>query len=254
MTTTGNAQMYRIRLEQFEGPLDLLLFFIRRDELDIYDIPIADIADEFLEYVRLLREVDLDTSGDFIYMASVLMNIKARMLLPGRDKDEDGEPIDPRRELVERLLEYVRFKEATATLEVRWTERDELFTRGAASDPEKSSEDDGDRLVDASVFDLVAALRRVLTTAVEEPVHALHAESYTLEEQMDFLRAALKIEQGTSFVSLVTGRSKSFIITTFLAVLELARTKELVILLSGEPDDFHLELSPLKLRAVKKGA
>ena len=111
--------MYRIRLQEFEGPLDLLLFFIQRDELDIYDIPIAQITDEFLGYVRLIEEIDLDGVADFIYMAALLIHIKARMLLPRPDLDEEGEPIDPRQELVERLLEYVRYKEAAEELAVQ---------------------------------------------------------------------------------------------------------------------------------------
>lgn len=238
--------MYRIRLQQFEGPLDLLLFFIRRDELDIYDIPIGDIADEFLEYVRLLKEVDLDTSGDFLYMASVLVNIKARMLLPGKRKDGEGEPIDPRRELVERLLEYVRFKEATESLETHWDERAGQYTRGMASATESPDGELQEELIDATVFDLVSALRRVLTTATEEHIHEVEAESYSLEEQLDFLRAFLTIKSKSSFVELVSGRSKAFIITTFLAVLEMARTGDIDIFLQGEPDDFFIELTHVK--------
>jgi len=236
--------MYRIQLEQFEGPLDLLLFFIRRDELDIYDIPIADITEEFLQYVRLLREVDLDTSGDFIFTASLLVNIKARMLLPGQEVDEEGEPIDPRQELVDRLLEYVRYKEATLDLEERRSEREDLFTRGSASEIDLGEEEEpGEKLVDATVFDLISALRRVLTETPDEFYHELEAESYSLEEQMDFLQAALQIRGKASFVGLVMGRSKAFIITTFLAVLELARTRIVKIFLGGEYDDFYLELT-----------
>ncbi len=235
--------MYRIHLQQFEGPLDLLLFFIRRDELDIYDIPIGEIADEFLQYVRLLKEVDLDTSGDFLYMASVLVNIKARMLLPGRSTDEEGEPIDPRRELVDRLLEYIRYKEVTESLETHWDERAGQYTRGMASATGSPDDDPREELVDATVFDLVSALRRVLTTATEQHTHEVEAESYSLEEQLDFLRAVLTIKSKSSFVELVSGRSKVFIITTFLAVLEMTRTGEIDIFLLGEPDDFFLELT-----------
>ncbi|GMQ81526.1 MAG: segregation/condensation protein A [Rhodothermia bacterium] len=236
--------MYRIRLQQFEGPLDLLLFFIRRDELDIYDIPIGDIADEFFEYVKLLKDVDLDSSGEFLYMASLLINLKARMLLPGQELDEEGEPIDPRLELVDRLLEYVRFKEATESLESQWDERSGQFTRGLAStdmvvDPESREE-----LLEATVFDLVSALRRVLTTVVaDEYVHEVDAESYTVEEQCDYMRAVLAIQNKSSFVSLVTGKPKAFIITVFLAILEMAKSGEIDIFLQGEPDDFYVELT-----------
>lgn len=234
--------MYRIRLQQFEGPLDLLLFFIRRDELDIYDIPIADIADEFLQYVRYLDEIDLDGAGDFLYMASVLINIKARMLLPSQDVDEEGEPIDPRKELMERLLEYVRFKEASEKLSVQLDQRAEHFTRGRASGAEEPGKTVSEDLVDATVFDLISALKRVLAQAPDEPLHHIESEEYSVEDQQDFLRETLECGDRSSFMNLVTGRTKSFIISTFLAVLELARVGELDIFIGGDPDDFSVEL------------
>jgi segregation and condensation protein A len=232
--------MYRIQLQQFEGPLDLLLFFIRRDELDIHDIPIARIADEFLEYVSFLEEVDLDGVGDFLYMAAVLINIKTRMLLPSKDVDEDGEPIDPRAELVERLLEYVRFKEASEKLEQQWEERAQQFTRGAASAMEDTLANPEEELVEATVFDLISALRRVLTEAPDEPLHAIEMESFTVEEQRGFLRTAIENGSRHSFVELATGQSKPFIIATFLAVLEMARTGEIDIFLAGDASDFEI--------------
>jgi len=234
--------MYKIQLQQFEGPLDLLLFFIRRDELDIHDIPIARIADEFLEYVSFMEEVDLDGVGDFLYMAAVLINIKTRMLLPSKDVDEDGEPIDPRAELVERLLEYVRFKEASDQLEAQWEERAKQFTRGAASAVEDTLSDPEEDLVEATVFDLISALRRVLTEAPDEPVHAIEIESFTVEEQQGFLRAAIGNGKRHSFVEMAQGRTKPFIIATFLAVLELARIGEIDIFLAGDASDFEIRL------------
>ena len=232
--------MYKIQLQQFEGPLDLLLFFIRRDELDIHDIPIARIADEFLEYVTFMEEVDLDGVGDFLYMAAVLINIKTRMLLPSKDVDEDGEPIDPRAELVERLLEYVRFKEASDKLEEQWEERAKQFTRGAASAVEDTLIDPEEELVEATVFDLISALRRVLTEAPDEPVHAIEVESYSVEEQQGFLRAAIGNGKRHSFVEMAKGRTKPFVIATFLAVLEMARIGEIDIFLAGDASDFEI--------------
>ena len=235
--------MYRVKLHQFEGPLDLLLFFIRRDELDIYDIPIASIADEFLEYVKLMQEVDLDVAGDFVYFASLLINIKARMLLPSTQVDEDGEPIDPRQELIERLLEYVRFKEAANELVIMGDRRADKFTRGTESATRFDGvEDPMEDLVDVTVFDLMGALRRVLTEAPAELIHEIQAEEYTLDEQIQFLRAALTISSGSTFLDIVRGRSRSFIITTFLAILEMARTQEIEILMDADPSDFHLSL------------
>ena len=234
--------MYKIRLQQFEGPLDLLLFFIRRDELDIHDIPIARIADEFLEYVSYMEEVDLDGVGDFLYMAAVLINIKTRLLLPSENMDEDGEPIDPRAELVERLLEYVRFKEASDRLEEQWEERSKQFTRGAASAVEDTLIEPEEELVEATVFDLITALRRVLTAVPDELVHAVEAESFTVEQQQKFLRAATGNGDRHSFVEMAQGRSKPFVIATFLAVLEMARMGDIDIFLSGDASDFEIKL------------
>lgn len=233
--------MFRIQLQQFEGPLDLLLFFIRRDELDIYDIPIASIADEFLGYVRVLEQVDLDGVGDFLYMAALLIHIKARMLLPKPERDDDGEPIDPRQELVERLLHYIRFKEASLHLESRQEDRARQFTRTnpAGDDEEKAA----DHVLEgeASVFDLITALRRVLTEAPAEVNYEVHPEHYTLEEQSAFVLTRLRPYDKLSFSHLVERNSKPFIIATFLAVLELARLGRILILVGSDVEDFYLE-------------
>lgn len=234
--------MYRISVQDFEGPLDLLLFFIRRDELDVFNIPIARIADEYLEYVRLLERIDLDSVGDFLYMAAVLINIKARMLLPKQELDEEGEPIDPRKELVERLLEYVRYKEASSNLSELHEDRSERFTRGHASSERAEWEDKTEVSYDVSVFDLITALKRILTEAPEEPQHAVAREEYHIEEQQEFILQVLEKKRKVSFAKTVTGRSKPFIITTFLAILELARQQRLWLLMPDEePVDFYLE-------------
>lgn len=232
--------MYQVRLQQFEGPLDLLLFFIRRDELDIYDIPIGSITDEFLAYVRLLEQVDLDGVGDFLYMAALLISIKTRMLLPSQDVDDDGEPIDPRQELVERLLEYIRFKEASEMLAEAHDRRQNQYTRGirlADLEQEPSEEP----VAEATLFDLIGALRRVLTEAeTDEPTHAVEAESWSLEGQMEYLEGLLAAGERRSFVDVVRGNPKGFIITTFLAVLEMSRTGQLTLAVERSAMDFYL--------------
>lgn len=231
--------MYRVQLQEFEGPLDLLLFFIRRDELDIYDIPIARIADEFLEYVRLLERIDLDGVGDFIYMAALLIAIKARMLLPLQDVDEEGEPVDPRRELVERLLDYIRFKEAAQKMQTLQNSRAEYFTRGAASGESNRSLEQGPLEFDLSIFDLVQALRRILSKAPDEPVHAVERFEYSVEDQQKYILAKLSSVPNRTFRDLVRKRSKPFIITTFLAVLELSRQGLIIIQIQNTNiDDF----------------
>ncbi len=241
--------MYRVHLKQFEGPLDLLLFFIRRDELDLYDIPIAHIADEFLAYVRLMERIDLDGVGEFIYMASLLINLKARMLLPGQETDEEGEPIDPRRELVERLLEYVRFKEASQQLDVQRTRRADRFTRGKASSEREALEATPELQVEATIFDLVSALGDILTDTEqeEEPVHAVERVEYTVEEQQAYVLERIRDGRPMSFRMMMRTAAaslasrvqvKAFVIATFLAVLELARQKYLCLTLAGHGTDF----------------
>ena len=237
--------MYRVRLDQFEGPLDLLLFFIQRDELDIYDIPIARITDEFLGYVRLIEQIDLDSAGEFVYVAALLISIKARMLLPSPELDEEGEPIDPRQELVERLLEYVRYKEASSQLERRYDARADLYTRGDASaEATKETVPEPEHTPDASLFDLVAALRRILTEAPPEPVHAVERLEYSVEGQRAFVLGRLPERGRLSFGALVRERSKPFVIATFLAVLELARLGTLRLALAPTAMDFYLLRRP----------
>lgn len=234
--------MYRVHLADFEGPLDLLLFFIRRDELDIYDIPIARIADEYLAYVRVLESVDLDNVGEFLYLAALLVSIKAKMLLPKPELDEEGEPIDPRRELMERLLEYVRYKEAAEQLGAREEERLRHFGRLATPEREAFGAQ-REQIASSTLFDLVGALRRILTEVPDaEPTHDVEVEAYSVEAQRAFLARALG-EPGSAargFGELVSGRTKPFVIATFLAALELARLGRVTLAIAASGLDFFL--------------
>lgn len=232
--------MYRVQLENFEGPLDLLLFFIRRDELDIYDIPIARITDEYLAYVRVLEEIDLDGVADFIYMAAILIGIKARMLLPRPELDEEGEPIDPRAELVQRLLEYMRYKEAAQHLEGRLEERGERFVRGAASAVDPALAGAAEPTYRVSVYDLITVLKRVLATAEAGAVlHPVRRYEYMLEAQQAYVLE--RVARGpVSFVALVRERPRAFIITAFLAVLELVQRRAVRIVAGLSNEDFQL--------------
>jgi segregation and condensation protein A len=235
--------MYRVELQQFEGPMDLLLFFIKRDEIDVYDIPIARIADEYLAYVKVLEEIDLDGVGDFIYMAALLINIKARMLLPSTETDEEGKEVDPRRELVERLLEYVRYKEAAHQLSTRLEQRREHFTRGDAARNRERVEEDHETNVDASVYDLVEALGEMLEIEEgdTEPTHEVEPLEHSIEEQQHYVLSRLDKDPQVSFHALVERRSKGFVIATFLAVLELARQHYLRLHLRDDRSDFLVE-------------
>jgi len=232
--------VYEVRLSDFEGPLDLLLFFIQRDELDIYDIPIARITDEYLSYVRLLEEIDLDGAGEFIYMAALLISIKARMLLPRPTTDGDEEIVDPRKELVDRLLEYVRFKDAADRLGLVLDTRSQLYTRNEPDDDDVEPSDETEVSYDVSVFHLVAALRRVLERAEAEPEHLVRVTDYSVEEQRIWLAANVTSEEPVSFGEIVSNRSKRFIIATFLAILEVVREGTFRLLLGPSNEDFYL--------------
>ncbi|MEM1043612.1 MAG: segregation/condensation protein A [Bacteroidota bacterium] len=232
--------MYRVQLQNFEGPLDLLLFFIRRDELDIHDIPVARITDEYLAYVRVLEEIDLDGVGDFVYMAAILISIKAKLLLPRPDLDDEGDPIDPRAELVQRLLEYMRYKEAAGHLGRRFEERGEQFVRGAAADVQVHAEEESEPSYRVSVFDLISVLKRVLAQAPDEAfIHPVQRYEHTMEEQQAFVLDRIRSGR-TAFTTLVAQRSKPFIITTFLAILELVQRHALRIVDGIADEDFWL--------------
>ncbi len=232
--------MYRIQLKDFEGPLDLLLFFIRRDELDIFDIPIATITEEYLSYLQVLEDIDLDGVADFIYMAAMLIAIKARMLLPQPEPDEEGEPEDPRQELVERLLEYARYKEAAGKLDELAQDRSMLFTRGRASAPQFEAALP-EKLVNTTIYDLVGALRKVLTEVREEPGLQLRGADYSVGEQRAFVLASLERQPIQPFSRLVAGGSKPFIIATFLAILEMAQQGVVTVAITDRADDFRVE-------------
>ncbi len=237
--------MYRVQLDHFEGPLDLLLFFIRRDELDIHDIPIARITDEYLEAVRVLEQIDLDAAADFIYTAALLIQIKARMLMPRPELDDEGEPVDPRKELVDRLLEYVRYKEVAGALAGRFEARQRLFTRGeASSERERLGPAEDELTYRATLFDLVRALGAALDRSIEARAddlrHAVARESYALDEQRAWVLAQVA-SGGASFGALVAHRSKAFVIVTFLAVLDLAQRQAVRVVFGLTPEDFALE-------------
>ncbi len=172
--------MYRVKLQNFEGPLDLLLFFIKRDELDIYDIPIAKITKEFLEYTQLMRMLDLEVAGEFIVMASTLMHIKVRMLLSKPGEEEEVE--DPRAELVRRLLEYKRYKELAFSFSQMEAEQSNYFYREYFKDDAKDlgTGEDG-ALKDVSVFHLIAAFKHAIEHMPKKTYHDIERINVTIE-------------------------------------------------------------------------
>lgn len=230
---------YRVKLQTFEGPLDLLLFFIKRDELDIYDIPIARITQEFLEYIRLMQELDLEVAGDFIVMAAELMQIKVRMLLPKAPGEEEEE--DPRAELVRRLLEYKRFKEASVVLSSLEDESVKLFYRqGFHADPKRVTlEDQEESLRNITMFNLISAFKKVLDSVPKKIYHDVELMNVTIDEQMSFIADLFRSREQVSFFEMVANMPEKLrIIVTIIAMLEMVKNKIIGIRPSDFEDDF----------------
>ncbi len=221
--------VYRVRLSEFEGPLDLLLFFIKRDELDIYNIPIAKITNDFLEYLQYLQELDLDVAGEFIVVAAELMQIKAQMLLP-RPEGENEEELDPRAELVRRLLEYKRYKEMAEKMERMAREQQKIYYRSYFEPDPKIMDgtEDINLLRDVTLFDLIAAFKYAVDRMPRKHVHEITKLSVSLEEQIAFILEYFHEKVETTFYELVsTMTEKIKIVVTFIALLELIRQKQI---------------------------
>ena len=221
--------MYRIKLTDFEGPLDLLLFFIRRDELDIYDIPIAKITRDFLEYLQYLQELDLDIAGEFIVTAAELMQIKVQLLLP-RPPGEGEEELDPRAELVRRLLDYKRYKEMAEELQSMSVEQSKLFyRRDFTHDPKVMEEITEENLLrDVSLFDLIAAFKYVVDRMPRKHVHEINRLNVTIDDQIAYILEFFKQKTETTFLQMVAPMvEKIRIVVTFIALLELIKQKQI---------------------------
>jgi len=233
--------LYKINLPKFEGPLDLLLFFIKRDELDIYDIPISKITSEFIEYVKLIENLDLEIAGDFILMASTLMQIKARMLLP-KEVDEKGSEIDPRAELVAALLEYKRYKEMSEEFSFFEARQRKINFRGNFElDPKENVENMELLLINISIYDLMKAFKKAIDERPIEAVHEILRENFTIEEQAVFIIDHLKTKSSLRFVELVsTLRDKVQLIVTFIAILDLVRSGKIGLRESLNYNDFEI--------------
>lgn len=214
---------YQVKLDQFEGPLDLLLHLIKKSEINIYDIPIALITQQYLEYLSLMKALNLAVAGEFLVMAATLVQIKSRMLLPADEtaSDEDDGP-DPREELIRRLLEYKQYKEAAGQLDNRERLWRDVFTREQAPlTPVKSSEM---LLEDLTLFDLVDALHEVLVRTPDKRLLEIVPENFTVKDRMNAILETLEGKESVTFVSLFGEQNhRLFIIVTFLALLELIR-------------------------------
>jgi len=217
--------MYKIQLNNFEGPIDLLLYFIRRDELDIYDIPIAKITKEFIDAVEEWERVQLHVAGDFIVMASTLMRIKAKLLLPRPELGDDGEIIDPRKELVQQLVEYKRFKDVAEMLKNLSDERDQKFCRQLEPiilTDELDSEEN--IILDVTLYDLARFFKSVMDNMPVLSQFELHREPVRLEKQKEFIFRYIDGDGRLKFSTILDKlKTRMEIVVTFLAILDLVR-------------------------------
>jgi segregation and condensation protein A len=227
-----------VKLTEFEGPLDLLLFFIKRDELDIYDIPISRITREFLDYIHMMQSLDLEVAGDFIVMAAELMQIKVRMLLPKAEGDEEEE--DPRAELVRRLIEYKRYKEMAEKMSAIEDEGRKMFYRRFFhSDPKEiTAEDDQEDLKDITLFNLIKAFKTAIDYMPKKVVHEVELMNVTIDEQISFTLDFLRVNGQTTLLRLVRHMNEKIrIIVTLIALLELAKNRLISLRPMDEEND-----------------
>lgn len=219
---------YQVRLDIFEGPMDLLVYLIRKNEIDIYDIPIAILADQYLEYVAEIERLNLEKAGDFILMAATLLQIKSRMLLP-RPEGEDEEWEDPRMELVEKIVEYMQFKEVAEHMRHLEDTSSRQAERGFSEVELYSSQDNEEVQIDATINELILAFGRLLLkTPVPEPVHRVIREKISSAQRVFTIRKILAEKRKVIFSDLVPeGSSRLFIVVTLVALLEMAKGGEI---------------------------
>ena len=222
---------YKVKLDVFEGPLDLLLYLIQKEEVDIYDIPIAKITDQYLEYLELMKLLDLSIAGEFIVMAATLMHIKSKMLLPpeaveGEEKLEE----DPRAELVRRLLEYRKFKEAASELSQMESHHKHFFARvGPGVKVEDLPQEE--TFFEASLFDLITAFTKVLKDIPRDIFYKVVKDEFTVSEKIHDVLHMVVERKTILFTELFkAARTKFEIITIFLAILELIKIREIMVI------------------------
>ncbi|MFZ9239935.1 MAG: segregation and condensation protein A [Chitinophagaceae bacterium] len=243
-----NTASYQIRLPQFAGPFDLLLFFIERDELDIYNIPIKNIIDDFLVFIKQSEEDNIELSSEFILFISTLMRIKAKMLLPRKELDEHGNEIDPRQELIDKILEYKKFKEASHKLAEMEQERMFMVKRGNLQQDinavgEEASE--GTEIQSISLFKLMKVFEKVMQRLHDrqnKPQHVVYRYNYTMEESREYVLKVTSEEKTMSFEKIFdVCQDRLHAIFIFLTVLELVQQNYMAIIIGEGRNNFIVE-------------
>jgi segregation and condensation protein A len=246
---------YRVQFDVFEGPLDLLLHLVKKQEVDIYQVNLTRIASEFVAYIDQMRELDLEIAGEFLVMAATLIYIKSRELLPADQKPEaqigEEDEEDPRFELIRRLVEYKKFKDAAAELQSLETRMDQVYEH--RSPPVVLPEIEPQRREPVSIFDLIQAVSVILKRFGErDDVREIQADPYTVSEKMAALRILIQEKGRFRFSELFAeARSRSEVVVTFLAMLELTRLRHLQVIQSEDFGEIEVELAPPEAPSVE---
>jgi segregation and condensation protein A len=240
--------VYQIKLPQFEGPFDLLLFFIERDELDIYNIPITKITNDFLDYIRQQERLNIELSSEFILFISTLMRVKAKMLLPRKELDEEGNEIDPRQELVDKILEYKKYKEAALQLVEREALRQLMQRRGnLQSELNRIGENaaEGSEIQTVTLFKLMKAFEKIMQRLEErnnKPVHTVVQYNYTMEGSREYILTEVKRKQSMSFEKIFSVcENRIHALFIFLSLLELAQMRFMTLQIGEGKNNFIVE-------------
>ncbi len=225
-------KQYNVKVDAFEGPLDLLLHLINKYEVDIYDIPVSQITDQYLTFVHTMQELELDVASEYLVMAATLLAIKSKMLLPQKEEEifeQDPEfEDDPRDELVQRLVEYRRFKEAANDLKEKESSRSLIYARPPADTSEFSHEDSQTSIGDVTLYDMLAAFQKMSRRVKEKKPKRtrIQSEDVPIEDRMNAIRTQLRGSGKTRFSDLFSVEDRGHMIVTFLAVLELMKTRD----------------------------
>ena len=235
--------MFNIKLENFEGPLDLLLYFIKRDKIDIYDIPITQITNEYISVIDEAKTLDVSIAGEFLFMASMLLRIKTQMLLPRQVDEESLDIDDPRIDLVAQLLEYKKYKNIANELKNLHFENKDTFFRSSPKVLYDQSPDLSDFLDEVTLFDISKIFKEAIENAPTQDSFEIYRETVSLQEQKDFILQGLKANKTSSLKKLVKKlETKIEIIVTFLALLEMIKQSEIICLQKESFKDIEIKL------------
>ena len=220
---------YAVKVDNFEGPMDLLLFFIQRDKLNIYDIPISHITKEFLDYIKMMDMMNIDLGGEFVYMASLLMKIKASMLLPVSDEDEE-QIEDPRTPLVQRLLEYQQYKKISEDLQEQYANHSVHYPKGSEMEYDEQNGKVHENLHNTTLFALSSIFQDLIGRLPDLNPYELHEEPIRLDEQIAFLWEKINAVQRLNFKNLIPiMKTRLRLVVTFMAILEMLRTNQIAV-------------------------